>query len=369
VIGFDNEPTASTDNVDTTVQTKLREIWLGNDDTLNVTGSNNLTVIASSGTVNLNDTGNDLVELANGGIVTSGAGHDTLIAVAGGSGPGGVSGGTLSFPSGAETLVAGTGAHSMLLDQSTGGGNMLNSGLGTRDMVIDASAAGGDQILAGGSYNTVIAEANDMVQTNGGSHDTILGGMNISARGHGGSNFISTDVAGAVINDYNEVGDTLMGAGDNQTLTDQVGGNTIIAAGANDTINVSGTGADTIYGNSTTVLNSSDVSTDLLSSKLNSKTGITTLTFGDGQVLKTFGISQIDFSNGVNVAITTVAKPQPAAVASAEMTAASAASTAVAQLTQAMASLGGGFSVSSLGLADAQSLSTTYHSILAAHAV
>lgn len=265
------------DTVNTDLDAALKAIGVFNGDHLTVTGTGPVNVsIATDATagdaVFLQDVGNDNVTLhGSGQEVIGGVGRDTLV------------------------------------DQGTGG-NSLFSGTGAGTVAIDASSGGGDGLIAQGSHQILMGEANDHVIIGGSFTNDMLMGGSFEADFGGSSNMLVSAVAGATFNLNDQGGDTVLASGANATINEFAnnGANTLIATGAGVTMNVNGLANDTLIGatDHSTLVNSSDVSTDIVSQVLNTQTGVTTMTLGSGQVLQLANITAVTFSgDGVTVAV------------------------------------------------------------------
>jgi len=130
----------------------------------------------------------------------------------------------------------------------------------------------------------------------------------------------------------NIIGDE--GSGNNTHITTGTGsyqirtgagltGDKVFCGNATDTINVGQVANQqiAIYGDAahTSTLGFGDVSTDVLSIKYNPNSGVSTITFSDGQVAKVTNFEQVSFADGVTEALQTPAANSALAVSGAHL--------------------------------------------------
>ncbi|MDB2376348.1 hypothetical protein N9X00_08630 [Gammaproteobacteria bacterium] len=260
---------------------------------ITITGSENLTVIASSkntalATVNADAfTGDTLTITANSGTtqaamtvtvptttsatITTGKGADKVTVGDGGS----ALANAITTGDGADTIVSGAGADD--IDSGDDGGSIT-------------SGAGNDTIDSGDGVDTItLGDGDDLVNTSGAGADVIDGGAGndtVTTAGAGADSITggtgNDDLSGGADND------TILGGAGNDTLNGDAGNDSIVGGDGNDTI-TDGSGDDVVTGgdgvDTITISSGNDnvdagAGNDILS--ISGLSGADTITGGDG---------------------------------------------------------------------------------------
>jgi hypothetical protein len=175
-----------------------------------------------------------------------------------------------------------------------------------------------------GNDTVLMGDGNDVV-TLGGGHDLLVGGVGFDhfTEGAGahqtivaGANTIQS-FGGSGVGDIVEGGTAIQGgSGDNQTLVGLAGQSTVLTTGTGAVQKIIAAGTDTVNVNDeqgtitvdgtnagVTLHFAAQTSTNVASEHTNATTGVVTLTFDSGQVVKVAGVAQATFADGVTQAL------------------------------------------------------------------
>ena len=239
----------------------------GGPQDLTVTGKSNMMIVTGNGTntIALQDSGNDIVEV--------GTGSNT---VTGGSGKDQISGAGVH-----DSLVAGSGAHSMLYDS----GNFAT--------LVGGSGHGDSLVAGGGTDDSLVAGGRDAVLSGGSGEGDILNAQHFAAVTLQGGDGHQEYLYGAGSHDAFYVG----GAGNSGH-----GNGTLVAGGNNEQIHIGAHGSDTITGSGSgdaVFFDSEKYGTGFGITINTAANGVTTVKFDDtGQHFKISGIQTLTFSDG-----------------------------------------------------------------------